>query len=236
MYSMNYTAKNKLKIICLTPIYNEEKNILRFLKNNSSFVDGFIFLDDCSSDNSLDLLKHEKILKIIKKEQRDNFDDLENRNLLLKEVQNYDVDWILFLDADEDLYLPQLAEFRSFLEETHFEVIKFKRVHLWDSTKEYRLDYPYSYEGIQFRERLFRKKENMEITGGRLHFSPVPYKSSLTINSEFVMLHYGFLSKEDRLKKYNDYTKKYDSNLKYQKSYEHFLDENVTLGKLEDLK
>lgn len=225
-----------MKIICLTSIFNEEKNLPRFLENNSKFFDGFIFFDDCSDDGSIDLLNHPKTLEIIRNKKRNGFDDRYNRNMLLDASKKYGADWLFFLDADEDLHIKKLDLFYSLLDNKDIDVIDIPRVHLWNSSNKYRVDYPFSNKGIQYKGRLFRPKKDMVLNTRRLHFNPIPYiPTNKFQDNNMLLIHYGLLSIQDRKNKYENYTKKYDSDFENQRSYEHFLEEDVLLDDLENV-
>lgn len=48
-----------MKIFCVIPAYNEEKNISKVIKDLKSFVDKIIVVDDCSSDKTYEIAKRE---------------------------------------------------------------------------------------------------------------------------------------------------------------------------------
>jgi GT2 family glycosyltransferase len=225
----------KYKLICLTPFHNEEKNLKRFLKENSKFVDGFIFLDDASTDSSLKLVKdNPKTIKLLKKSNRKNFNDKQNRNILLKEASKTNSEWFIFLDADEVLDKHYLNDFKKLLD-TNYEIYWLRLVHLWDSIKTYRCDYPESLNGVQYKARLFRKKENMYLdTNNRLHMRLVPYTGKEK-RADVLIKHYANVYKKNRIKRFENYTKLYDKKLQNQISYSHFLDDEIDLCNILDL-
>lgn len=86
-----------LSVVILTR--NEEKNIIECLQS-IAFADEILLIDDNSSDNTIKLAKNLKLknLKIIKKSLDNNFSN--QRNFALSKVGN---DWVLFIDADEQV-------------------------------------------------------------------------------------------------------------------------------------
>ncbi|PIY72047.1 hypothetical protein COY87_03045 [Candidatus Roizmanbacteria bacterium CG_4_10_14_0_8_um_filter_33_9] len=95
---------NKISVIILTK--NEEKNIERALKS-VQFCDEIIVVNDESTDGTINkildfkfkTLNKSKII-LLKKELKENF--AEQRNWAMTKAKN---EWILFLDADEEISL-----------------------------------------------------------------------------------------------------------------------------------
>lgn len=243
-YSLSENISSYYPIVLLTQCYNEEKNIKDYLINISRFVDAIIVLDDGSSDNSWNLLETNKLL-IKFKVERFCFNDLRNRNLLLKVFENVllknniKVDWFMWLDLDE-----RLTDDQRFLNNIKQEILsdKFKPdiislplYHMWND-KEYNSEYPFSENGCQFKKRLIRNNLNklpyILNSNNKLHFELNPYKG-LEHNSFLQIKHLSYINKESRIRKYNLYTEKYDKE-KCQNSYEHFLNDNIKLLEYND--
>lgn len=204
-------------ILCQS--YNEKENIDSFLTNMSQFFDGIILLDDESTDHSYEVARHNKLLLKVKK-SRTEFNDLQNRNILLNIASFFKSDWFCFMDLDERFDL-RFANF-DFTAKNEHDVIFFRLVHLWDDEKHYNAEYPFSNHGIQYAMRMFRNIGRVQIQSenGKLHFPCVPYKSRL-LRSNILFLHHGHISKEKRIKKYKFYLQ--EDKDKNQSSYEHFL-------------
>uniref|UniRef100_A0A6C0I9A4 Glycosyltransferase 2-like domain-containing protein n=1 Tax=viral metagenome TaxID=1070528 RepID=A0A6C0I9A4_9ZZZZ len=224
----------KVPIILLTQCYNEEKNIKEFLENVSTFVDGIIVLDDGSTDNSWNLLNHEKILLKFKK-KRSNFNDLENRNLLLHLLQEnfikkgFDIQWIIWLDFDERIYGTveyQLSLRNKLLSSNGVKQFYLFMVHMWDN-ENYNSTYPGSYKGIQNHLRIIRNDPTLKYkiqSNQKLHFKLTFYTNEPEHPFPMLVKHLGRNSPELRLSKYNLYTKIYDLDHD-QKEYNHFINE-----------
>ena len=81
--------------------YNEEKNILRCLKSVYDWVDEIIIVDGSSTDKTIQLIKkfdHQKKIKIFIEENPPMFHI--NKQ---KAIERCTQDWILQLDADEEI-------------------------------------------------------------------------------------------------------------------------------------
>lgn len=225
------TTQKIFNRILLVQSYNEEKLIQAFLENNLQYFDAMILLDDDSTDHTYHITNHPKIILKVKK-KRDYFNDLENRNILLKLVSFFNCNWICFLDVDE-IIDKRFSDF-SFTDSNKIDNILFNHVHLWNSEEYYNAEYPYSKNGIQQHFRMFRNIGNMQILTHKsvLHFSLSPYLKSLYI-SKILILHYGNITIDRRLKKYALYTKQDQDQ--DQISYEHIIKDVVALKRVDDI-
>jgi hypothetical protein len=207
--------------IILCQSYNELEMLDGFLENMSQYFDGIILLDDESTDGTYEHATHEKLLLKVQK-KRLCFNDLENRTILLDLASFFHSRWFCFMDIDER-FDNRFADF-SFTSINNCDVAIFRIVHLWDSKKYYNSEYPYSNKGIQQRIRMFRNIGRMQIVTEKtkLHFPATPYWSR-PFYSNTLILHYGLLDKEKRLKKYHFYL--HEDTEKDQTNYKHFLSE-----------
>ncbi len=251
-YKINPNIKSYYPIILLAQSYNEEKNVKDFINNVSKFVDGIIILDDYSLDNTWNLLdinndQNNKILLKIKK-NRTTFNDLENRNLLLKTFENVfirnniNVNWFLWLDFDERIEntQPILKYLKEKLLSTKLtsNILNILFVHMWNED-EYNTEYPCSDNGVQLHTRLIRNDVNrlpyIISSDKNLHFRLNPYKDK-ACGFPLIIKHLGRQSIELRELKYILYTEDYDKKLISQSSYKHFLKNDVSLCNFENSK
>ncbi len=251
-YKIKTNIKSYYPVILLAQSYNEEKNVKDFINNVSKFVDGIIILDDYSLDNTWNLLDinddpTNKILLKIKK-NRTTFNDLENRNLLLKTFENIfirnniTVNWFLWLDFDERI--ENSPSILNYLKEKLLStkmtsnILNILFVHMWNE-EEYNTEYPCSDNGVQLHTRLIRNDVNrlpyIISSDKNLHFRLNPYKDK-ACGFPLVIKHLGRQSIEIRELKYVLYTEDYDKKLISQSSYKHFLKNDVKLCNFEDSK
>lgn len=236
-YNINWKLLNSsLKIICLVPCYNESSRILGFIKHHETMFDAFIFLDDESTDTTFELINHEKTLFRVKK-KRYKFNDLENRNLLLKLLAFSKAEWGFFLDVDELIH-QKTFNHNTFCNPTVLSMTV-NLVHLWDEESIFRADVPESdksnqIKGVLLRWRIFRNTGFCKIESDReLHFPSIPYISK-SKKTSILILHYGSLNKIDRIRKYQFYATN-DFNFNTGENYKYLIDESVEYIKVEQI-
>ena len=218
--------------ILLVQTYNEQERIMNFFQANSSYFDAVILLDDDSSDDTFNIAWDEKLILKIKK-RRSEFNDLENRNILLNIVSFFKHEWVCFIDADEVID-PRFADFDFFTIQEKIDSVLLNMVHLWDEDELYNENYPHTYNGVSLRFKMFRNIGRAQIlfSKGKLHFDQTPYTGNV-YHSPLLLKHYGHLSKELRKQKYDFYMNEDTEHC--QKSYEHLIDDHTTKKKVKDI-
>lgn len=109
-----------MKITLITLAYNEAERLPFFLRHYSQFVDEIIvYYNVASTDNTYNLLKNNKLVKIIDYDTGGVFN--EERNQLVKntacEELGLNADWYIVCDADEYLYLdPKNLAIKTYLQ------------------------------------------------------------------------------------------------------------------------
>lgn len=229
----------KTNIIAVTPVYNGKRHIKRFIEKNYNSVDGFVFLDDGCTDGTFDeIFTCDKILAIYSREKNSDFNDLDNRQLILDYIlkdrtfiYTHEPEWYVWLDVDEVIY-PSF----SIAINLDQKVLRFPMVHLWNDEEHYNTEYPASQKGIQYKDRGFKANPNIW-TGiaprsdynEKLHFNLIPYQYKeydIIYPDDVYLLHYANVSKDERIVRYTRY-KEIDpkgNNLGF--GYEHLLKDN----------
>ena len=131
----SYTSKIKVsdnpKISIISPIYNTGKFLLRLLRSiqyqNFNDVE-IILIDDCSEDNSLELMKKyqkEDIrIKLIKNKK--NMGTFYSRNVgILKSIGNF----IMIPDPDDILLENSLKYFYHFSNKYKYELVRYRHLY-----------------------------------------------------------------------------------------------------------
>lgn len=122
-----YKKKINPKISIISSVYNREKFLLRFINSiqNQDFNNlEIIFIDDCSKDNSVNLIKQlqEDDERIILIQQKNNKGTFISRNLGALFSRG---DYLIFPDPDDILSRNILKYCYNFVEKYHYEMIRF---------------------------------------------------------------------------------------------------------------
>lgn len=229
-------CKNKYEIIALIQTKNESKNIPKILDHLKAYCDGIILLDDGSTDGSYEKANHNKLLLKVKKDYKGYFDDLGNRNILLRAASFFKSKWFFFIDADER-FDPRYNDIRSYTNTKEVDIYRFNLVDLWDNPETYRIDIPDKRkDGICTRARMFRNKGSLQIYANReIHFPAVPYLKNTKIANELLLLHYGNFDKETRKRKYELYIAQDPEEKKQAHSYDFLMEDKVLLKELKEI-
>ncbi len=108
-----------MKITAIIPTFNRASHITTAIEsviNQSYKVDEIIIVDDGSTDNTQELLKNFKTIKII---QSENKGVSNARNIGIKAAQNA---WITFLDSD-DIWLEKKIERQCLFYQNHPDIL-----------------------------------------------------------------------------------------------------------------
>lgn len=108
-------------LLAVSVVKNEEYYLPSFINHIKDYVDGFVFLDDGSTDKTIQILENEpKTLKVIKNPvtYSKDYDEAGNRKKLLRETYNISSDkentWVICCDPDERFELRFLKKMKSF--------------------------------------------------------------------------------------------------------------------------
>ncbi|WP_051254061.1 galactosyltransferase-related protein [Arenibacter latericius] len=223
------------QIIALIQVRNESRNLPEILRHLNDYCDGIILLDDGSTDFSYEIAESDKILVKAKKIYSGHFDDLENRNILLRLANFFKAEWFFYIDADER-FDSRFGDIRVHSVQKEVDVYRFQLVDIWDNLDTYRVDMPDNrHNGIATRARMFRNKGSLQIHSNReIHFSAVPYAQNVRI-ADLLLLHYGNFDQEIRKDKYKIYTSQDPDERKQAHSYAFLKDKKVVLKKVKDI-
>ena len=194
-------------LIALIPTYNESERITDCLRSVEKYCDGIILLDDESTDDTYQIAQSDKLL-IKAKKARTEFNDKQNRNILLDIASFFKAEWFIFIDADER-FDDRFVDLREVMKNPDVDTAGIWIANLWDSLETYRvMNDPYAKNGLWFRWRMFKNKGRMQIINKKkLHFPSIPYggKDGKFIKAKTLLLHLGYLTLKRRHYKYNFY-------------------------------
>jgi hypothetical protein len=221
-------------ILGLVPVKNGELFIERFLQN-SSIVDGFIILDDNSTDNTIEsIYKLPNIVEVVKVDSvNEYFNDAYNRNHLLKLAEKYNPDYVFWLDIDE-VWI-DLSDIRNVLLNYKPSQLYLPRINLYDNDDTYITSYPNSHFGLQWKCRIVKFSEYYNFkfsTDVKLHFQLNPIKDYLKFYP-LLIKHYGIFTDEMQRFKFEFYQKNDTEKLQ---SYEHLVSKKHKFGSVKDVE
>ena len=221
-------------LIALIPTYNESERITDCLRSVEKYCDGIILLDDDSTDDTYRIAQSDKLL-IKAKKVRTEFNDKQNRNILLDIASFFKAEWFIFIDADER-FDDRFVDLREVMKRDDVDTVGVWIANLWNNEKVYRVNIGMSNfifnQGLWVRWRMFRNQGRMKyIVTNKLHFKSVPYLSKPYI-SQTLILHYGYLTQKIRKKKYLMYKTEDKNNII---NYNEILDINNKYEKVENI-
>lgn len=135
-----------MNIFGIIAVRNEERYLPGFLYHLAPYVNAIIALDDCSTDATADILRSERKVVSVLREDRPgppHAHEVSNRHRLLIEAAWLGADWVLCADADErfeERFLRRLRAEAHIGNERGEPVRRFKLVNLWNSRHHYRVD------------------------------------------------------------------------------------------------
>jgi glycosyltransferase involved in cell wall biosynthesis len=187
-------------------IYNESAhgNLKRCLESMTKYCDEIVLYDDGSTDDSLQVARQFTDL-IIEGKQNDFSNELFHKQQLLELALSRNPDWIFWMDADEVLEKKgEQGGIRKLCESAgDADSFAFKEVNLWRCHNYYRLDSQYN-DGIFCRLWKNNGKLVMNTQKG-LHHRQAPMGLSKEGLCDLKVIHYGFASDDNILRKYRTY-------------------------------
>jgi glycosyltransferase involved in cell wall biosynthesis len=211
-----------MKLVCLTPFRNAVNHLPGYFASVAGFCDGIVALDDGSTDDTAERLQdHPLTLRLLRNPQRPSYagwDDAENRSRLLDAAGEFEPDWIVQLDADEQMDVEAGAALRDFLEAEGcrefaygFEVCRM----IGDACH---------FDRTLAVYRLFAYRAGLRFPRKKLHFVPIP--TAITRERWFLLRlrlkHFASLTADLRRQRFDKY-RVADPGNEWQKSYDNLL-------------
>lgn len=212
----NQPSTQQPKLIAMMRLKNEGEWILQTLEKASLLVDGFVILDDGSTDSTRAICR--SFPKVIRYEYQDEAvtDEARDKERLLQWTLDENPDWILALDGDELLEDAAPLIIRKALASSppSVSMFAFNFLYMWDTHDRYRVDGKYSnlrhprlfrITGLKIDPRMLRFARTGN--GANFHCGSVPYNlPGQLYYLDLNVKHYGYFNKCQREQKMAFYT------------------------------
>lgn len=217
-------------------IKNEQRWIARVLESQLKVADQVLILDDHSTDDTVAICRQFNGVTVFES-PFEGLDETRDKNWLLdklREVAKAD-DPVICIDGDEELAPGSYDEIRQLAAMTNGpDSYRFQVLYLWDRPDQIRVDGIY---GRFTRSSFFRFRPSARFvsqTAGGFHCGNVPQPVALGV-SGVKILHYGYMYRADRIRKWNWYSsidptnraEGYDDRYPQRKSYPHIVQGDV---------
>ncbi|MBV6716774.1 glycosyltransferase [Paenibacillus chitinolyticus] len=210
--SAPFILRKPKKITLSMTIKNESKRYLeRVLKEHIHYIDEAVIIDDCSTDNSIEIC--ESILKtipyhIIRNDNSLFHTEYKLRELQWKETAATDPDWILNMDSDELFETKFRRDIHKIIDQDNFDTICFRLYDFW-SENYYREDKYWSAH-LNYKPFLvrFNPAAKYRWNDKKQHSGRFPdniLKDFQVGTSKLRVKHLGWMNPLDRLEKFKRY-------------------------------
>jgi hypothetical protein len=227
----------KPRVAAMLRVRNESRWIGRVIESLKPLCENRIFvLDDESTDDTISLA-----LSAGAKVRPDPFpgqplDEARDKNWLAqKVVEDCAPEWIFCIDGDEELEPLGAEKIFSVLRSAQCDMYAVRFLYLWDSPEQFRSDRWYSTFSRQslFRADLDLKFSSLYAAAGvdvhsGLHVGNAP-GGARGLESALIhvfLLHYGYMDRADRIRKY-EYYNRIDPNNPMEDSYRHIVQGDI---------
>lgn len=195
-------------IVGIMRVKNEARWISESVRSISGLCDRVIVLDDGSTDGTPDIIRGIPKVSIFHGSPGREPDEARDKNLLIERARRFDPEWILCIDGDEVLCNP--ASVLEAIASGAAPAYTLRVAFLWDSPEQVRVDGVYrnltrpSLFKLSAADGVFRETS----FGQNFHCGSVPPDlRGKSMPCEAVLKHYGYMHKQDRLKKFEWYNR-----------------------------
>lgn len=137
---------HRTRILCVVQVRNEAALLKGCLDHLRPYVDGFVILDDGSTDPTPSVIEAEtKLAAHLRTPVKEphHWDEKGNKQRLLRAAQRAGADWVLVCDADErleNLFLRHMRAVATALKPLRLPCVSLALRELWDQPDQYRVD------------------------------------------------------------------------------------------------
>jgi glycosyltransferase involved in cell wall biosynthesis len=213
-----------MKIVGMTRVKNEARWIEPVLRAALKLCDAVVLFDDHSDDGTPEIAAGIDGVTVIAS-PFEGLNEARDKDYMLAHIAGLKPEFIFCFDGDEELEESGAAKVRVCLEKSpSIDAWQFPILYLWDSPTQARVDGIYGRPFV--RSSLFRFRPNMSFrskgSGPNFHCGNVPQQVLRIAKCDAWLLHYGYLHREDRIRKYHWYNAK-DPNNHAEDCYRHMV-------------
>lgn len=199
-----------MKLVCMAQMFNEnthkghdgKTNLKRFMDSIAQYCDALVMYDDESFDNGIDLVRSYDIeAEIIEGNQNDFANELAHKQQCLDRCRQIGATHILWLDVDEVVEnFAERVAMRALCESMTTGGVNFFQRNLWRTDRYYRKDELWA-QGLFCRLWRVTPELHYDVRPG-LHQDLAPKGIVKRATSPIKVIHYGFATSDDILRKY----------------------------------
>jgi glycosyltransferase involved in cell wall biosynthesis len=209
----NKSQINTPKIIAMYRIQNEERWIEKSLEETSKVCQEIVILDDCSTDNTVNICKKfPKVVDIYERKEPLPLDEVRDKKIVWNLALKRNPEYVLALDGDEIL-APHSKEI-LFEELTNYPneiVFSFQFLDMYEKPNQYRIDGDFKKIAqirlMKINENTVKIEHVESGYSGNAHSLHIPPTKFVPIRSNIKILHYGYYDKNTRLGKFQYFHK-----------------------------
>lgn len=192
-------------IVGMLRIKDEARWIERVLKSMLPACERIFILDDHSTDDTVAICKTFPQVELYPSPFK-GLDETRDKNWLLEliEMSVPAGNWVVAIDGDEEIAPGSCDEIRELSRQVCADAYRFQVLYLWDSTTQIRTDGIYGKFRRASMFRLNPGRRFSSVAGGGFHCGNVP-QPDLLGECGVKLLHYGYMHREDRLRKFEFY-------------------------------
>jgi glycosyltransferase involved in cell wall biosynthesis len=225
-----------VNIVGMMRIKNEGRWIDKVLRSMMPVCERIYILDDHSTDDTVAICRRFSHVTLWESEF-DGLQETRDKNWLLSKIEERVPagTWVIAIDGDEEIAPGGAEIIRRIAEDANApNALRFHVQYLWDSESQWRTDGIYRDFHRPSMFRLIHGQRFHSAVGGGFHCGNVP-DSGGAPRTAIRLLHYGYLHREDRVRKWDFYNthdprnhnEGYDPRFPERRTYPHIVQGDV---------